>query len=157
MHIGTNSRKLDISLEINTKTVSEKFSENLKPGNIVCLFGDLGVGKTTFVKYLINNLQKKYQENISEVSSPTFNILNEYKIKNHNIHHYDLYRVKDIRELENLGIYENFDNTITLIEWPEIIFKNLKEYISLNFKYENNFDKRTMTITTSQKNILNEF
>ena len=157
MHIGTNSKKLDISSEINTKKVSEKFSETLKPGDVVCLFGDLGVGKTTFVKYLINNLQKKYKENISEVSSPTFNILNEYEIKNHNINHYDLYRVKDIRELENLGIYEQFENTITLIEWPEIIFKNLKEYISLNFKYENNFDKRTMTITTSQKNILNEF
>ena len=76
MHIGTNSKKLDISSEINTKKVSERFAEFLKPGDLVCLFGDLGVGKTTFIKYLINYLQKKFQENTTEVSSPTFNILN---------------------------------------------------------------------------------
>ena len=91
MRIGTNSKKLDISSEINTKKVSERFAEFLKPGDLVCLFGDLGVGKTTFIKYLINYLQKKFQENTTEVSSPTFNILNEYKINNINIHHYDLY------------------------------------------------------------------
>ena len=157
MHIGTNSKKLDISSEINTKKVSEEFSEFLKPGHLVCLFGDLGVGKTTFIKYLINNLQKKYKERISEVSSPTFNILNEYKIKKLNILHYDLYRVKDIRELDNLGILEGVNNNITLIEWPEIIINNLKDHIALNFKYENNFNKRSITISSTQKNILNAF
>tara|TARA_B100001027_G_scaffold102504_1_gene70447 strand:+ start:145 stop:618 length:474 start_codon:yes stop_codon:yes gene_type:complete len=157
MHIGTNSKKLDISSEINTKKVSEEFSEFLKPGHLVCLFGDLGVGKTTFIKYLINNLQKKYKERISEVSSPTFNILNEYKIKKLNILHYDLYRVKDIRELDNLGIHEGVNNNITLIEWPEIIINNLKDHIALNFKYENNFNKRSITISSTQKNILNAF
>ncbi len=157
MHIGTNFKKLDISSEINTKTVSERFSEFLKPGDLVCLFGDLGVGKTTFIKYLINNLQNKYNENITEVSSPTFNILNEYKIKNLNILHYDLYRLQDTREIENLGIYEGLENNITLIEWPEIISKNLKNFIKLNFKYENDFDKRSVTISTIQKNIIDEF
>ena len=150
MHIGTNSKKLDISSELNTKKVSERFAEFLKPG-------DLGVGKTTFIKYLINYLQKKFQENTTEVSSPTFNILNEYKINNINIHHYDLYRLKDIREIDNLGIYEELKNNITLIEWPEIISKNLKDFISLNFRYENDFDKRSITISTNQKNIINEF
>ena len=141
----------------HTKKVSERFAEFLKPGDLVCLFGDLGVGKTTFIKYLINYLQKKFQENTTEVSSPTFNILNEYKINNINIHHYDLYRLKDIREIDNLGIYEELKNNITLIEWPEIISKNLKDFISLNFRYENDFDKRSITISTNQKNIINEF
>ena len=157
MHIGTNLKKIDISSEKRTKTVSEKFSELLKPGDIVCLFGDLGVGKTTFIKYLINNLQKKYNEQISEILSPSFNILNEYKIKNLNIHHYDLYRVKDIREIDNLGIHNGLKNNITLIEWPEIIIKNLKNFISLNFKYENDYVKRSITISTNKKNMINEF
>ena len=157
MHIGTNPKKLDISSEIKTKTVSEKFSEYLKPGDIVCLFGDLGIGKTTFIKYLVNNLQKKHKEQISEIISPSFNILNEYKIKNLNIHHYDLYRVNDIKEIDNLGIYNRLKNNITLIEWPELITKNLKNFISLNFKYENDFVKRSITISKNKKNIKNEF
>ena len=157
MLIGTNPKKLDISSETRTRTVSEKFSELLKPGDIICLFGDLGVGKTTFVRYLINNLQKKYNEQISEILSPSFNILNEYKIKNLNIHHYDLYRVKDIREIDNLGIHNGLKNNITLIEWPEIIIKNLKNFISLNFKYENDYVKRSITISTNKKNMINEF
>ena len=157
MLIGTNPKKLDISSETRTRTVSEKFSELLKPGDIICLFGDLGVGKTTFIRYLINNLQKKYNEQISEILSPSFNILNEYKIKNLNIHHYDLYRVKDIREIDNLGIHNGLKNNITLIEWPEIIIKNLKNFISLNFKYENDYVKRSITISTNKKNMINEF
>tara|TARA_B100001027_G_scaffold141550_1_gene98493 strand:- start:85 stop:558 length:474 start_codon:yes stop_codon:yes gene_type:complete len=157
MLIGTNPKKLDISSETRTRTVSEKFSELLKPGDIICLFGDLGVGKTTFIRYLINNLQKKYNEQISEILSPSFNILNEYKIKNLNIHHYDLYRVKDIREIDNLGIHNGLKNNITLIEWPEIIIKNLKNFISLNFKYENDYVKRSITISTNKINMINEF
>ena len=157
MLIGTNPKKLDISSETRTRTVSEKFSKLLKPGDVICLFGDLGVGKTTFVRYLINNLQKKYNEQISEILSPSFNILNEYKIKNLNIHHYDLYRVKDIREIDNLGIHNGLKNNITLIEWPEIIIKNLKNFISLNFKYENDYVKRSITISTNKINMINEF
>tara|TARA_B100000941_G_scaffold218615_1_gene161345 strand:+ start:2108 stop:2581 length:474 start_codon:yes stop_codon:yes gene_type:complete len=157
MLIGTNPKKLDISSETRTRTVSEKFSKLLKPGDVICLFGDLGVGKTTFIRYLINNLQKKYNEQISEILSPSFNILNEYKIKNLNIHHYDLYRVKDIREIDNLGIHNGLKNNITLIEWPEIIIKNLKNFISLNFKYENDYVKRSITISTNKINMINEF
>ena len=59
MLIGTNSSKLDISSEKQTKTISEKLSNYLANGDIVYLFGNIGSGKTTFVKYLINNLQKK--------------------------------------------------------------------------------------------------
>ena len=59
----------------------------------------MGVGKTTFVKYLINNLQLKSKKNLTEVTSPTFNIMNEYNIGNLVIKHYDLYRLKSSKEL----------------------------------------------------------
>ena len=103
MHIGTNSKKLDISSEKQTCALAKRLSDFFKKGALVFLFGEIGTGKTTFVKNFINNLQKKNQENITEVPSPTFNILNEYKIKNLDIYHYDLYSVKDKEELQNLG------------------------------------------------------
>ena len=78
MRIGINPKKFDITSENNTKVLSEKLSENLKIGDVVCLFGNLGVGKTTFIKYLINFLQKKNKVSTIEVPSPTFNFLNEY-------------------------------------------------------------------------------
>ena len=92
MLIGTNSKKLDISSEKKTQDISERFATFLIKGDIVCLYGEIGVGKTTFIKYLINKLQKNDMNKISEIPSPTFNILNEYKLKNFTIHHYDLYR-----------------------------------------------------------------
>ena len=157
MPIATKSSNFDISKKKNLEKIIHQLLNQIQVGDTLLLYGDLGVGKTTFIKYLINYLQKKFQENTTEVSSPTFNILNEYKINNINIHHYDLYRLKDIREIDNLGIYEELKNNITLIEWPEIISKNLKDFISLNFRYENDFDKRSITISTNQKNIINEF
>ena len=74
MHIGTNSIKLDITKEIETKKLAEKLSNFLKKGDVVFLFGEMGTGKTTFAKYLINSMQKKNNEDVLEVQSPTFNI-----------------------------------------------------------------------------------
>ena len=70
-------------------------------------------------------LKKKNQENITEVPSPTFNILNEYKIKNLDIYHYDLYRVKDKEELQNLGQINENSNALVFVEWPELLKKNI--------------------------------
>ncbi len=157
MHIGTNSLKLDITTEIETKKLAEKLSNFLKKGDVVFLFGEMGTGKTTFAKYLINSMQTKNNEDILEVQSPTFNILNEYKVSGLKILHYDLYRLKDKKELENLGQIKNQNDKLILIEWPELIEDNVFSTISLKFAYEDDLNKRSLSISSSDKNIVNEF
>lgn len=146
MRIGINPKKFDITSENNTRAVSEKLSEGLKIGDIVCLFGNIGVGKTTFIKYLINSFQKKNKGSTIEVPSPTFNILNEYNIKEFKILHFDLYRLRDKDEINNLGIFEDRNNSLILIEWPELIINEISNFIKLDFKYSNNFKKRSLSI-----------
>tara|TARA_Y100000816_G_C26100816_1_gene583331 strand:- start:2492 stop:2968 length:477 start_codon:yes stop_codon:yes gene_type:complete len=157
MLIGTNSSKLDISSEKQTRTISEKLSTYLANGDIVYLYGNIGSGKTTFVKYLINHLQEKNKENIQEISSPTFNILNEYKVKNLKILHYDLYRLKNIKELENIGHINHHKDKLIFVEWPELLEKKILNLIILNFEYEDNFSKRSLTITSRNKKLIDEF
>ena len=157
MLIGTNSKKLDISQEKKTKELSERFSKLLNKGDIVFLFGEIGTGKTTFVKYLINHLQKKSNEEITEIPSPTFNILHEYKVKDLKILHYDLYRVKDENELENLGQILDQENALTFVEWPDLLKNNTSNLISLIFKYEDNLNKRSLIISSENNKINDEF
>ena len=157
MHIGTNSIKLDITTEIDTKKLAEKLSNFLKKGDVVFLFGEMGTGKTTFVKYLINSMQMKNNEDILEVQSPTFNILNEYEVNGLKILHYDLYRLKDKKELENVGQIKNQTDKLILIEWPELIEDNVSSTISINFAYEEDLYKRSLSISSSNKNIVNGF
>ena len=154
MHIGTNSKKLDISSEKQTLALAKRLSNFFKKGDLVFLFGEIGTGKTTFVKNFINNLQKKNQENITEVPSPTFNILNEYKIKNLDIYHYDLYRVKDKEELQNLGQINENSNALVFVEWPELLKKNILNYIGLHFEYEDDLNKRSLIINSKNKKLI---
>ncbi len=79
------------------------------------------VGKTTFIRYLINRFQKDNKLEITEVTSPTFNLLNQYQINQIKIDHYDLFRLKSAEETKNLDLFEDNTNTVTLIEWPQII------------------------------------
>ena len=118
MPIATKGSKFDISAENNTAKLAKKFSKYLKKGDVVFLYGEMGVGKTTFVRHLINNFQNNNNILLSEVTSPTFNILNEYEIKNLIIQHYDLFRIKNINETKNIGLLENKTVVITLVEWP---------------------------------------
>ena len=92
MPIATKSDKIDLSSEKKTQKLALKFSKMLKLGDIVFLYGEIGVGKTTFVKYLINEFQKKNKSKITEITSPTFNLLNEYQIGKFKLNHYDLFR-----------------------------------------------------------------
>ena len=151
MHIATNSSKFDISKEIDTAKIAKKVSKLIKVGDVLFFYGDIGVGKTTFIKYLINNLQKINRSKLTEVTSPTFSIVNEYKLGNTKILHYDLYRIKDKKELKNIGLLENYKNALLLIEWPELISKKPKNLINFFFSYEMNFKKRSMLIKNINK------
>ena len=121
MRIATKSSKINLSSEKKTEELALKFSKKLMAGNIVFLYGEIGVGKTTFIKYLIHAFQKKNNLELSEVTSPTFNLLNEYEINQVKIHHYDLFRLKSAEEVKNLNLFESYSKAITLIEWPQII------------------------------------
>ena len=158
MLIATRSGKINISKEKETKLIAERLSKFIKLGDTLLLTGNLGVGKTTFTKYIINSLQRINKQVISEVPSPTFNITNEYQIKKILIKHYDLYRIQNKSELINLDFQENLKKQITLVEWPEIVKKlNIKNSISLIFKYNNSYTERYLTIISKNKKIINEF
>ena len=147
MPIAIKNSKLDISSEESTKELAKQLSNYLKGGEIIFLYGEMGVGKTTFVKYLINQFQIKKNLQTSEVTSPTFNLLNEYDVDDLSIKHYDLFRLRDKSELKNLDIFENKKNTITLIEWPQLVNKEkLNKTIDLIFNYENELNNRSVKI-----------
>ena len=146
MPIATNRDLVDLSSESQTEELARKLSKKLKTGNIVFFYGEMGVGKTTFIKYLINDLQKENKLAQTEVISPTFNLLNEYQINEIIINHYDLYRLKSIQELKNLELFENSKNLITLVEWPQIIKEKPKNLIELFFRYEDDYNKRSVQI-----------
>ena len=147
MPIAIKNSIIDISSEETTKELAKGLSNYLKGGEIIFLYGEMGVGKTTFVKYLINQFQIKKKLQISEVTSPTFNLLNEYDLYDLSIKHYDLFRLKDKSELKNLDIFDNNKSTITLIEWPQLINKEkLNKTIDLIFNYENELNNRSVKI-----------
>ena len=146
MHIATKSSKIYLSSENKTEELAKKISKKLKPKDIIYLYGEMGVGKTTFVRYLINEFQKKNKLQITEVTSPTFNLLYEYDINQIKINHYDLFRLKTKEEIINLDLFNDISNTITFIEWPQIIDKKPDNLIELDFKYEENHQKRSVQI-----------
>ena len=147
MPIATSGDRLILSSEKNTEELAKKLQKKLKLGDIIFLYGEMGVGKTTFIRYLINSLQKENKNDITEITSPTFNLINEYEVGNVTIQHYDLFRIKDEKEIANIGIFENFSKIISLIEWPEIIKKKPNNIIKLNFEYGKNFEKRFLSIS----------
>ena len=159
MLTATKSSRINISEEIKTKSIAEIFSNNIKVGDTIFLRGELGVGKTTFIRYLINFLQRQNNQSITEISSPTFNLVHEYQLGSLVIKHYDLYRINDEKELANIGIYEDNLDEITLIEWPE----KMKTYktnniLDLNFEYGDEYKKRFLTISSKKKvSFLDEF
>ena len=146
MPTAIRSDKIDLSSENKTEELAIKISDKLKLGDVVFLFGEMGVGKTTFVRHLINGLQKKNNLKQTEVVSPTFNLLNEYQINQTRINHYDLFRLKSEKELKNLDLFNDRLKSITIIEWPQIIKEIPKNLIELLFKYEEDHNKRSVQI-----------
>ena len=127
--------------------ITDKIKKILSPGDVVFLYGEIGVGKTTFAKHLINQFQINNKIQTTEVLSPTFNLLNEYELKDLVVKHYDLFRLKDKSEIKNLDLFDNNPKIITLIEWPQLIDKeNVIKSINLVFKYENELNDRSVKI-----------
>ena len=147
MPIAIKDSKIDITSEKLTKELAKKFTKYLKGGEFVFLYGEMGVGKTTFVKYFINEYQKVNNLTQTEVTSPTFGLLNEYQVKDLRIKHYDLFRINRKEDIKNLDIFEKDIKLITLIEWPQLItdIQGIK-FITLTFNYLNDLNDRSVDI-----------
>jgi len=125
----------------------KKISNKLKIGNVIYLRGELGSGKTTITKILIQNLFIKYKKKIPIVTSPTFNIVQYYLVnKQMIIAHYDLYRLKKINDINNIGLYDLEDKMISIIEWPELIKKKHKNRIEIKLSYTKKDNERNVSI-----------
>ena len=122
--------------------ISKIISQKLEKGDCIFLIGEIGVGKTTFTRHLINNLQKQKELKETEVLSPTFNLLYEYDIKDLKIMHYDLYRIKKAEELAHLGIFNDNKESIKIIEWPDLIQIPLDNKLEIYLKYVKNENER---------------
>ena len=147
MHTAIKDSKIDITSEKSTRELAENLTSYFKGGEYVFLYGEMGVGKTTFVKYLINKFQTDEKLKLTEVYSPTFNLLNEYETKNFIIKHYDLFRIKSISEIKDLDIFEKNKKNITLVEWPQLLENNNRvKSIDLILTYENELKNRTIQI-----------
>jgi len=156
MHIATNSEIIDISLEVKTAELAKNFSKILEKGDVVLFHGEIGVGKTTFIRHLINSFQIRNNLNPTEVTSPTFNFVNEYDVGILVIQHCDLYRLTNNDKIENIGLLENAKEILTLIEWPKKIEKKIDNKIDLFFKYGEDMNKRFLSIKGLSSKKLNE-
>jgi len=147
MPIAIKDSTIDITSEKLTKELAKEFTKYLKGGEFVFLYGEMGVGKTTFVKYFINEYQKINNLTQTEITSPTFSLLNEYQVKDIRIKHYDLFRINRKEDINNLDIFEKDNKLITLIEWPQLIAdKQDIKFITLTFNYLNDLNDRTVDI-----------
>ena len=126
--------------------ISKSISKKLVNGDCIFLIGEIGVGKTTFTRFLINNLQNQKGLKETEVLSPTFNLLYEYEIKDLKIMHYDLYRIKKANELDHLGIFLENEKTIKIIEWPDLIKTPLTNKLEIHLEYGENDNERKIKI-----------
>jgi len=130
----------------DTKSFSKKISKIINCGDTIFLFGEIGTGKTTFVRYLINHLEVENRIKKSDVLSPTFNIVYDYIVNKTKIQHYDLYRLKNYNDILELGMLEDYTDYIKLIEWPELIKKKPKDRIEIFFKYSKSMKSRKANI-----------
>ena len=130
----------------DTKNFSKSISKMISAGDIIFLYGEIGVGKTTFVRFVINYLENKNGIKNSEVLSPTFNIVYDYDVGNLKILHYDLYRLKNYKDISQLGMFETSNDSIKIVEWPELIESKPKDRIDIQFQYSKLIDSRKIKI-----------
>ena len=128
------------------KLISEKVANNISEKDCIYLIGEIGVGKTTFTRTLINYFQKREGVEQTQVLSPTFNLLYEYDIKKIKVMHYDLYRIKSSKELDQLGIFNEIANSIKIIEWPQLIENNVTDRLEIHLSYVSNENERKLIL-----------
>jgi len=133
------------SLE-DTQNFSKNISKIISAGDIIFLYGEIGVGKTTFVRFFINHLESKKGIKNSDVLSPTFNIVYDYDVGNIKILHYDLYRLKNYKDISQLGMFETSNDSIKIVEWPELIESKPKDRVDIQFQYSKLIDSRKVKI-----------
>ena len=130
----------------DTQNFSKNISRIIGAGDIIFLYGEIGVGKTTFVRFFINYLESKNRVKNSDVLSPTFNIVYDYDIGNIKILHYDLYRLKNYKDISQLGMFETSNDSIKIVEWPELIESKPKDRVDIQFQYSKLIDSRKIKI-----------
>jgi len=130
---------------------SRKVADQLSKNDLIYLKGEIGVGKTTFTRNLINYLQNKEGLKTTEVLSPTFNLLYEYDLNNYKIMHYDLYRIKEENELINLGLYSNIPNVIKIVEWPDLIKNPSSNRLEIYMSYSKMENEREIKVIGTGK------
>ena len=134
-----------------TQRLSKKISKLIKNGDLIFLYGEIGVGKTSFVRFLINHLEVENGIKKSDILSPTFNIVYDYEIKKLKIFHYDLYRLKNSKDISELAIFEDLEKSLKIVEWPELIKTKPKNRIDILFKYSKSINSREVNIVGQGK------
>ncbi|MEI6170365.1 MAG: tRNA (adenosine(37)-N6)-threonylcarbamoyltransferase complex ATPase subunit type 1 TsaE [Pseudomonadota bacterium] len=136
----------------STKKIAEAIAINLQKNDFILLSGNLGSGKTTFTRFLINFLQEKNNRPLEEILSPTFNIVQYYDLgKDLRIAHYDFYRLKRESEISNIGLLDTAKEFINIVEWPEFIVKSLNDFLQISFTYNIEKDLRSLTFNGKGK------
>ena len=130
----------------DTQNFSKNISKIISAGDIIFLYGEIGVGKTTFVRFFINHLERKNGVKNSDVLSPTFNIVYDYDVGNLKILHYDLYRLKNYKDISQLGMFETSNDSIKIVEWPELIESKPNDRVDIQFQYLKLVDSRKVKI-----------
>ena len=130
----------------DTQNFSKNISRIINAGDIIFLYGEIGAGKTTFVRFFINYLERKNKVKNSDVLSPTFNIVYDYDVGDIKILHYDLYRLKNYKDISQLGMFETSDRSIKIVEWPELIESKPQDRIDIVFKYSKSINSRKIEI-----------
>ena len=133
------------SLE-DTKNLANNISKVINSGDVIFIYGEIGVRKTTLTRFIINYLESKNGIRESDVLSPTFNIVYDYDIGNIKVLHYDLYRLKNYKDISQLGMFETAKNYIKIVEWPELIESKPQDRIDIKFNYSKLMDSRKVKV-----------
>jgi len=137
---------MELSSLKDTENLSKKISKIIKVGDVIFLYGEIGVGKTTFVRFFINHLEVENGIKKSDILSPTFNIAYDYDIGKIKVHHYDLFRLKNYKDILELGMFETSKDHIKIIEWPELIELKPKDRIDILFQYTKSKNSRKVEV-----------